>query len=280
MTAPRVGVVIPVFDTPPGFLREAVSSALAQTVPVDVVMVDDCSTDPDTLQALDELASTTRARLLRHEVNLGPGIAVNTGVEALEVPYVFTLGSDDLVEPTYAQLAGDLLDQRAEVSIVITDIQCFGARNALESPGGAPNGVVDILFYNHIPSISVFRREDWAAVGGYSDLRWAEDYDFWLRDLSRGGRSAKVAPAQYHYRIHPEQATATTTWETKLAQQLEIVRRNPQVWADHIDVVMERLWRQQVELNYFTKRYGWFNDAKKSTIDALLRARDRVRSRR
>ena len=277
MTSPKVGIVVPVFNTDPTFLREAVWSALAQTIPVDVVLVDDCSTNESTVRALEELADTTAARIIRHAENGGPGLALNTGVEALDVPYVFALGSDDWVEPTYAQLAAEVLERRPEISLVTTDIQCFGASDAVEATGGAPNGVVDILFDNIIPGISVFRREHWVEVGGFADLRWSEDYDFWVRILSRGGSSASVSPVQYHYRIHPAQATATTSWEIKLAQQLEIVRRNPEAWSAHIDLVMERFWRQQVELNYFKKRYGRFNNAKKSTIDTALRARDRIR---
>lgn len=277
MNAPRVGIVIPVFNTDPEFLREAVRSALAQTVPVDVVLVDDCSTSAETVDTLLHLAATTSARLLRHEDNRGPGIALNTGIEALDVPYVFALGSDDRVEPTYADLATRVLDERSDISIVTTDIQCFGASDEVDSASGAPNGLADLLFYNVVPGISVFRREDWEAVGGFADLRWFEDYDFWLRVLSRGGKSITLDRIQYHYRIHPQQATATISWESKLDQQLEIVRRNPEVWRDNVDVVMERLWRQQVELNYFKKRYGRFNDLKKGAIDRLARTRSRLK---
>ncbi|MBS2936453.1 glycosyltransferase [Nocardioides sp. J2M5] len=276
-TGPRVSIVVPVFDTDPGYLSEALASALAQTVPVDVVLVDDCSTSPATVAALEEIAATTSARLLRHEVNRGPGLALNTGIEALDTDYVFAMGSDDRVEPTYAALATEVLDERDDVSIVTTDIQCFGASDAVDSASGAPNGLVDMLFYNVVPGISVFRRRDWVEVGGFGDLRWFEDYDFWLRVLALGGVTVTLDAIQYHYRIHAAQATATTTWEDKLAQQLEIVRRNPDVWAAHLDVVMERLWRQQVELNYFTKRYGRINDVKKQAIDLVLALRARLR---
>ena len=54
------------------------------------------------------------------------------------------------------------------------------------------------------------------------------------------------------------------------------MRRNPDAWAAHIDVVMERLWRQQVELNYFKKRYGRINDVKRNAINRALRVRSRV----
>lgn len=277
MTSTRVGIVVPVFNTDPAFLREAVASALAQTVPVDLVLVDDCSTSEATVAALADLAESTPARLVRHATNQGPGVALNSGIESLDVPYVFALGSDDRVEPTYAALAAAVLDERAEVSIVTTNIQCFGASTQVDSASGAPHGLVDMLFYNVVPGISVFRRSDWVATGGFANLRWFEDYDFWLRVLSRGGISVTLDKIQYHYRIHADQTTATTTWEDKLAQQLKIVRRNPDVWSSHIDVVMEQFWRQQVELNYFKKRYGRFNEVKKSAIDRALVVRSRLR---
>lgn len=275
---PRVGIVIPIFNTDAGFLRTAVESAVAQTIPVEVVLVDDASTSAETVAALVELESRTDLRVIRHRENQGPGSAMNTGLASMSAPYVLAVGSDDRVEPTYAELAADVLDARPEVAIVTTDIQCFGASDAVDSASGAPNGLVDMLFYNVIPGISVCRRSDWEAVGGYRDLRWFEDYDFWLRILDRGGICVALDAVQYHYRIHAAQATATTTWEQKLAQQLEIVRRNPQVWAAHIDVVMERLWQQQMELNYYKKRYGRINEIKKTAIDRVLRARARLRS--
>lgn len=276
MTSPRVGIVIPVYDTDPDFLWTAVRSALAQTIEVAVVLVDDCSTASGTTAALAQISSTTSARLLRHEVNRGPGAALNTGIEILETPLLFAVGSDDRVEPTYAALAAQVFDQRPEVSIVTTDIQCFGASTEVDSASGAPNGLVDMLFHNVVPGISAFRRRDWVEVGGFGDLRWFEDYDFWLRVLSLGGSSVTLDKIQYHYRIHESQATATTSWEQKLAQQLEIVRRNPEVWSDHIDVVMERLWRQQVELNYYKKRYGRINEIKKNAIDRAIALRAKV----
>lgn len=277
MTQAQVGIVIRVFNTDPAHLREAVSSARQQTVPVEVVIVDDCSHDPGTLGALEELADLDSVQLLRHATNKGPGIAMNTGVEVLETPYVFAMDSDDIVEPTYAGLASAVLDSRPEVSVVTTNIELFGASAGRDSDSGAPNGLVDMLFYNVVPGISVFRRRDWVAVGGYADLRWFEDYDFWLRILSLGGVTVTLDEVQYHYRIHPTQATATTTWEQKLEQQLAIVRRNPDVWSQHIDVVMEQLWRQQVELNYYKKRYGRINEMKKNAIDSVLSVRARLR---
>lgn len=273
----RVGIVVPFFDTDPDFLRASVDSVLAQSIPVQLVLVDDGSTDPRTIDLSREYERSAPVRVIRHEQNRGVAAALNSGISQLTTEYVFAVASDDIVEPTYAQRAAEILDARPEVAIVTTQISRFGATSGVDAPGGAPNGLVDLLFYNVIPGISVCRREAWEAVGGYSDLTFAEDYDFWLRVLDRGGICVSIDEPLYRYRIHPGQATSTTTWEDKLHQQLTIVRRNPDIWARHIDVVMESYWRQQVELNYYKKRYGKINAVKKGAIDRMLGLRARAR---
>lgn len=273
---PRVGIVIPVYNTGP-YLREAVESALAQSEPVEIVIVDDASTDPETLSILESYADHTGVRLIRHEKNAGLPAGLNTGIGAMTARFAFLLGSDDIIEPTYARQAADILDARPEVAIVTTPIQHFGGLSDIDSVPGAPNGVVDLLFYNTVPGISVCRRADWEAVGGYRSLSWSEDWDFWLRVLARGGICVALPTPHYRWRIHGSQITSTRPWEAKLAQQVEMVSGNPDPWAAHLPLVMERLWQTQMELAYYTKRYGRFNQAKKDTIDTIFRTRDRMK---
>ena len=67
-----ISVVIPCHDDG-ATLGEAVDSALRQDVPVDVIVVDDGSTDPGTAEVLRGLAARG-VRVLRQE-NRGPGPA-------------------------------------------------------------------------------------------------------------------------------------------------------------------------------------------------------------
>lgn len=271
---PRVGIVIPVYNTG-HYLEEAIESVLAQTEPVEIVVVDDASTDPVTLAILESYSQHPAIRLVRHERNAGIPAGLNSGIAELATPYVFAVGSDDIVEPTYAQQAADILDADEDVAIVTTPIQHFGAESHIDTASGAPNGLVDLLFQNTVPGISVHRRSAWESVGGYRQLSWSEDWDFWIRVLSLGGRCEVLPAPAYRWRIHASQTTSTRPWETKLEQQVAMVRDNPQPWIEHIDLVMEQLWQTQVDLNYFKKRYGRFNAVKKSTIDSILAARAR-----
>lgn len=95
----RISVVCPVFNTRPEWLREAVRSVLVEppdTV-AELLLVDDCSTHPDTLASLDSAArSDPRVIVLRSERNGGPGAARNRGIAAARFPWVSFLDSDDL----------------------------------------------------------------------------------------------------------------------------------------------------------------------------------------
>lgn len=277
--SPKVAIVIPVFNTAGTFLRDAVTSAVRQMIAVDVIVVDDGSASPDTLQTLAELASLSGVRLVRHHHNQGVAAAINTGFAATEAPYVLAMGSDDVLESTYAALAAQVLDNRPDVAIVTTDIQRFGANDSVDVASGAPNGVRDMLFHNVISGASVCRKSDWQAVGGYAPLKWGEDYDFWIRVLKRGGVCLRLDSIQYHYRIHEGQVTQTLSAEEKLEDRLEIIRRNSDIWAEHLDDVMMRLWRQEEALVYFKRRYGPLNDLTSEMVTRARRVRARLRLR-
>src|SRR4051812_7174454 len=94
--APRVAVVIPCHDDGP-LAVEAVDSVLREVEEVELVVVDDGSTAPETQEALDGLRARG-VRVLRQD-NAGLGAARMAGVGATTAPYVFPLDSDDLLEP-------------------------------------------------------------------------------------------------------------------------------------------------------------------------------------
>lgn len=125
-TAPRgkavATVVIPTYNQKPAYLKAAVLSALNQTVPTEVIVVDDGTTDYDLRvqevmssvgggvaigESADLVAGTQRsvvwlskrARLLKHDTNRGIAAALNTGIAEMTTDYFCWLSSDDLFTP-------------------------------------------------------------------------------------------------------------------------------------------------------------------------------------
>jgi glycosyltransferase involved in cell wall biosynthesis len=99
VTRPRVTVVIPCYNYA-RYLPDAVGSVTAQEgVNLDVVIVDDASTDNSVEVAESIVTRDPRVRLVRHESNRGH---VETSNEALSLAtgeYVVKLDADDLLTP-------------------------------------------------------------------------------------------------------------------------------------------------------------------------------------
>src|SRR5207244_2098618 len=93
-----VTTIIPVYNRAP-MLREAVASVIAQTYrPIEIVIVDDGSTD-ETPAAISELVSTHPEVRATRRANGGPGLARETGRQLARGEFIQYLDSDDLLLP-------------------------------------------------------------------------------------------------------------------------------------------------------------------------------------
>ena len=121
MTRPLVTCVVPVYDGE-RFLAEALDSALAQDYePMEIVVVDDGSTDgtPDVAAGYGD-----RIRYLRQE-NAGPSAARNRGLEASRGEFVSFLDADDLWVPGKTALQVETLRERPGLGWCVGHVQNF-----------------------------------------------------------------------------------------------------------------------------------------------------------
>ena len=97
---PQVSVVIAAWNAAP-FLARAVDSALAgQGVgPVEVLIVDDCSTDGTAAVAETLAQAHPQVRLLRNARNSGPAQSRNAGIAAAQGDWIAVLDADDAFAP-------------------------------------------------------------------------------------------------------------------------------------------------------------------------------------
>jgi len=113
-----VSTIIPVYNRA-GMVREAVNSVLAQTYrPIEIILVDDGSTDGVTPALLDEIAAGEPATIrVIHQPNAGPGLARETGRQAARGEYIQYLDSDDWLLPDKFKLQVDALHSNADCDI-------------------------------------------------------------------------------------------------------------------------------------------------------------------
>lgn len=188
---PEVSVIIPCYNQGQ-YLHEAIDSVLGQTfTDLEIIVVDDGSTDPTTRETLDVL-DRAATRLLRRE-NGGLAAARNSGIAAAQGRYILPLDCDDRIAPDYIRQALAAFESDPLRGIVYCRAEKFGAeQGAWRLP---PFSRLRMALGNVIFCSALYRKSDWRNVGGYDETlqRGWEDWDFWL-GLLELGRTAHCLP--------------------------------------------------------------------------------------
>ena len=208
MCAVLVSIVVPVYNRA-ALLVEAVESALAQTYrPIEIIVVDDASTD-DTPRVIASLcARHVEVRSVRRE-NGGPGLARETGRLAARGDFIQYLDSDDLLLPRKIELQIAALQARPDCGAAYGVVRYRNARGEEIVCDWKPaNQVVDTLF----PSLLIarwwetvsplFRKSITDAAGPWSALRLEEDWEYDARVAALGVRLVFVNDVVAEHRDH------------------------------------------------------------------------------
>jgi len=209
-----VGVVIPCYNYA-RFLRQAVDSVLTQEeVRVDVVIVDDASTD-DSLTVARALASQdSRVRVFANVTNEGAVATFNRGLAEVHGEFLVRLDADDLLTPGSLKRAVAVMQHIPSVGLVHGHPIHFA-------------GTAHPRARETVDSWTVWRGQDWLAarcidgtntitspevvmrrsivnvVGGQNPLAHTHDMEMWLRVASASDVARINGADQAWHREHP-----------------------------------------------------------------------------
>lgn len=192
---PLVSVVIPCFNYV-SYVTEAIDSALSQRgVEVEVIVVDDHSTDRSVEVVATVAAQDERVRLVRHTKNLGAVRTFNDGLACVNGEYVARLDADDLLTPGSLARAVAVMEAHPGVGLVYGHPLHFSgpalprarhrARRWIVWPGalwleGRCRTAVNVITSPEV----LMRRSVVDDVGGQRDLAHTHDMEMWLRIAS------------------------------------------------------------------------------------------------
>ena len=265
-----ISVIIPTYNDA-RYIEDAVRSVYAQktALPFEVIVIDDGSTDPESLRAIDDVQNQYPDLIvIRHEHNKGAAVARNSGIEAARFSHILPLDVDVRISTNlalrrhggYMDRAVSLLESDPDTVLVYSRKNQFGAVRSPYSRHVAPYSERDIVSWNMIGPFTVYRREDVLAIGGYNDyLRNWQDWDIVVALINRriaDGRPAKVHQFEepyLEYRIRGDGTNITSNPTVKHADVLRaMIARSPEIYARHFpDMTGEKLiehmirrWRQ------------------------------------
>jgi len=223
----RISVVVPAYNHE-RFIGEALDSALGQSLPpMEVVVVDDGSTDGTAAVVANRAQADTRIRLVSQR-NRGSHAAINRAIDESSGDWIAILNSDDRFAPDRLERLAAFCDGRFDFAV--SDVRLIDALgDPLDDPAHWLNaklndfraharamGAVDGLLYgNYTVSTSNFflRRTLYEAIGALRHFRHIVDWDYALR-------AALHAPQRFgyladevllDYRLHGGNAILTDT---------------------------------------------------------------------
>lgn len=209
-----IAVVIPCHNAA-RFLARALDSALVQTRPARTIyVVDDASTDETAAIAGRYVPTYPNVRLIRFDTNAGPATARNAALNRATESFVAFLDADDYWLPDHLAVLAGQLEMNPRAVLAFSRVSARGGDPPHPphlKPGRPANMLRSLLVDNLIPqSATMARRDRVLKVGGYLDgVRYAEDYDLWLRLALEGDfvYSGKVTAVR---NLHDAQATRRT----------------------------------------------------------------------
>lgn len=251
-----ISVVMPVYNTPVPFLKEAVESILNQTFgDFEFIIIDDGSTN-DAKEYLDGLTDP-RIRLIRNETNIGITKSLNIGFKAAQGKYIARMDSDDISFPERFEKQYAFMEAHPEVIVCGASTERCG-----EKEGTARNSIYDMdyyrvlmLFKNPGPAHSTaFLNRDLLVhhhILYNEKLVYAQDYGLWA-EVSKYGNIVILDDILLRFRFHP--------------QRISSLHRKQQIQCDQMTqrVLLEKLLGPitDAELNmHYIHSTGWYPDA-------------------
>ena len=218
---PEVTVIMPAFNGA-RTLRDSAQSVLDQTVDsLELVIIDDGSTD-DTAAIAHELAARdARVQVIRRAESGGPAVARNTGIAEARGRYLAFCDADDLWLASKLERQLDLA-RRTGAALVYSAYQRVAADFAGPASAAAPGERVvhvpteltyrQLLRSNEIGCLTALVDVRQTGPVAMPDVPGAEDWALWLHVLRRGGTAAGIDEPLALYRASRPGSHSAQRW--------------------------------------------------------------------
>ncbi len=214
---PLISVIIPTHNRA-DLLSRAVGSVRAQTYPdIEIVIVDDGSSD-DTRAWITALrAEGVPLKYLRNEVAKGPCVARNQGIREAAGTYISFLDDDDAYHPRRLERLLERIRAEPSLSFVCSDYLSLRRNGTRRSHKPGKIDLQKILWMNYATQSVLALREKVQAVGGFDEnLSAAQDYDLFTRLIERYGPGFRLGEVLYYYHQEHEGTRITASTPKRL----------------------------------------------------------------
>jgi glycosyltransferase involved in cell wall biosynthesis len=248
---PAVSVLVTVFNRE-AFLEECLRSILASTFSdLEVVVVDDASTDGSVSVANRIAATDSRVRLSLNEKNLGDYPNRNRAAALASGEYLKFVDADDVLYPHSLAVMIDAMRANPEAALglswnVIDPDRPYPFASTPRETFAAH--FLGTSLFGVGPSASIIRRDKFAEAGGFRQVQFVGDTDLWFR-LASKWPLVSLPPALVWWRRHEGQQMSAEhanrgVLETRFNVEKEALEQSSFLTDDEKRVALKRIERR------------------------------------
>ena len=199
---PLISIVMPAYNCA-HYIQGAIDSALGQAVPIELLVINDCSKD-NLDQVMERYADNPKVRYIQNESNLGAAGSRNRGIKLARGEYIAFLDADDIWRRGKLERQWQAIQESGCVL-------CATARE-LMTPEGVCTGRIfavaerityrNLLRHNSIACSSVMIKAEVAReFPMHHDKDSHEDYIMWLEILKKYKEACGINEPLLLYRV-------------------------------------------------------------------------------
>ena len=202
-SGPLVSVIVTCYNYG-AFLRTVLGCLEAQTCcNFEIILIDDGSTDPETVAQIEDLKKLHRANLtVMQQPNQGVIAARNNAIAKAKGKYIFPLDADDTIEQTFLEKCLLFLENSPEHFFVYTWTHSTGDKDFIwETLDSDP----DYSLVENRMGYALFRKSAFMQVGGYNPVMAGgyEDWEFCVNLVAHGYIGRVIKEPLYNYYVKP-----------------------------------------------------------------------------
>jgi len=227
--APRVSVVITVYNYAPLVGAAIDSVAASEFADYELVIVDDASTDGsgDAIRAALARAPWVSATLITRPYNEGLARARNLGAQAAAGELLFVLDADNAIYPHALGRLAQALEETPTAAFAYGIIEQFNVDGPASLMSYLGWDAQRLRYGNFVDAMAMVRRSALLEVGGYvTDPRlygW-EDFALWCTFADRGWAGVRIPEIVARYRVALHSMISVTNIDASAAWSLLLDR--------------------------------------------------------
>jgi len=199
----NISIIIPAYNYSK-YVCEAIDSALNQSIPCEVIVVDDGSKD-NTRELCNAYGNKIK---YIYQDNAGLSAARNTGVRHSKGDYIICLDADDTIDPTYAEKCMNKMQEGYDIVcsqwLEYQDDENSNLPDYIRTIDTSHLAYDDFKVANRIICASMFKKEYWGKIGGFDEnMKFGyEDFSAWRQMTKIGAKVGVVPEVLFFYRKH------------------------------------------------------------------------------